>query len=114
MATTTNLTFDLGETWIINHTATSDGSTPLNLTGATVALYIKGSSSAILTPANATAAITNAAAGQSKISVSPAQQTAAGITAGQVGTYVLRVTLQDGTVTDQNVGSFTIKQTAAN
>jgi len=113
MATTTNLTFDLGETWIINHTATSDGTTPLNLTGATVALYVKGAAAAVLTPAQSTTVITNASLGQSTIKVSPAQQTAAGITAGQVCNYVLRITLQDGTVTDQNAGSFTIRQTAA-
>ena len=93
--------------------ATSDGTTPLNLTGATVALYVKGSASAILVPAQSTTTITNAALGQSTIEVSPAQQTAAGITAGQVGNYVLRIALLDGTVTDQNIGSFTIRQTAA-
>jgi hypothetical protein len=112
VATTTNLSFDLGETWIINHTATSDGSTPLNLTNATVALYVKNASAQLIGPSQQTVTITSAASGASTIKVTPAQQTAAGITA-QVASYVIRVTLQDGTVTDQNSGSFTILATAA-
>lgn len=115
MATTANLVFDLGETWIIDLTAyDSDGLTAFDLTGATVGLYVKGASAAILTPTNTTVVLTAPASGKARVTVTPTQQTTAGITAGQVGTYVLRVTLQDGTVTDQNVGSFTIKQTAAN
>ena len=114
MATTANLVFDLGETWIIDLTAyDSDGLTAFDLTGATVALYVKGSSAAILTPANTTVVLTTPASGKARITVTPAQQAAAGITAAQVGNYVLRVTLNTGVVTDQAVGSFTIRATAA-
>lgn len=115
MATTANLVFDLGETWIIDLTAyDSDGLTAFDLTGATVALYVKGSSSAILTPANTTVQLIAPTSGKARITVTPAQQTTAGITAAQVGTYVLRVTLNTGQVTDQAIGSFTIRATAAN
>jgi hypothetical protein len=113
LATVQNLAFDLGETWIIKHTATQDGKSPFNLTNASVALYVKSSAGVVIIgPSQQTTTITDVVNGLSQITVTPAQQTAAGVTA-QVASYLIRVTLQDGTITDQNWGSFTIRSTAA-
>ena len=109
----TNIAVDLGETWVINHTSySSDGVTPLNLTGGTVALYVKGTAGAILTPVQSTVTYPAPTAGQSNIVVTPAQQIAANVTA-QVANYLIRTTLSDGTVSDQNIGVMAINSTAA-
>ncbi len=114
MTITANLTFDLGETWIIDHTScNTDGLTPIDITGGSVGFYVKGTAAAVLTPSQATSTITDGPNGKATIKVTPAQQTAAGVTA-QVASYVIRTTLADGTVTDQNIGTLTIRTTAAN
>lgn len=112
MANAVNLAFDLGETWIIDLDANdTDGVTPLDLTGATVALSVKGASGYVIQAAQTTVTMLNAAGGIARIQCSPAQQTAAGVTA-QNANYVIRVTLSSGIVTDQAYGTFTINATA--
>lgn len=113
MTITSNLTFDLGETWIIDHTScNTDGVTPIDITGGSVNLYVKGTTTAVLIPSQTTSTITDGPNGKATIKVTPAQQTSAGVMA-QVAAYVIRTTLADGTVTDQNIGTLTIRATAA-
>ena len=114
MAAPWNLSFDLGETWIIDHTAyDSDGVTPRDLTGATGVLYVKSQTGAqVLPTAQQSFTLTTPTQGKSRFKVTPAQQIAASISAIS-GTYVLRFTYPDGTVEDQNYGTFTINATAA-
>ena len=114
MANLQNLAFDLGETWIIDHQANdADGTTILDITGGSVQLFVKGAAGAqLLTLGQQTVTLTTPAQGKSTIKVTPAQQTAAAMTA-QAATYVIRVTLADGTVTDQNYGTFTINPNPA-
>lgn len=115
MALTTNLQFDLGESWQIDGTCNdTDGVTPLGLTGATISFYVRrrGDSQLLISPSQVTTSITSAAAGKYRIRMSPAQQQAAGLTP-QAAWYLIRITLNDGTVTDQNDGAFIIRPTAA-
>ena len=113
MALQKNLAFDLGETWIIDHTSYDyDGVTPLDLTGGSVVLYVKGAITALIGAGNQTLTLTSPTLGQSRIVVTPAQQTSAGVTV-QVARYLIRTTLADGTVSDQNYGAFNITATAA-
>jgi hypothetical protein len=107
MAFQQNLAFDKGETWIIYHTAlASDGITPLNLTGASVQIQVTNSGGSVVLAAGvATVSITNATAGQSTITITPAMQSS--FTAGQYN-YTIRVTLASGVVSDQNYGFITV------
>jgi hypothetical protein len=109
MANLQNLAFDLGETWIIDHQSfDADGTTVLDITGGSVQLFIKSAAGAqLLTSGQQTVTLTTPASGKSQIKVTPSQQTTAAISA-QIGTYSIRVTLADGTVSDQNYGTFTI------
>jgi hypothetical protein len=111
MAVQQNLAFDKGETWVINHTAyASDGSTALNLTGATVTIQVTNSSgTTVLAAGVATVVVTSASAGQSTITITPAMQTS--FVQGQYN-YTIRITLASGVVTDQNYGTLTVRLSA--
>ena len=109
MANVVNLAFDLGETWIIDiNVNDSDGLTPYDLTGASIALTVKNSTGYVIQAAQTAVTILSASTGLARIQCTPAQQAAAGVTA-QVASYLIRVTLASGLVTDQAKGVFEIK-----
>ena len=114
MANQQNVSFDLGETWEVDFTACDGNGVALaDITGATVALYLKVGSATLMVPSQSTGVVVNGPKAQAKVTVTPAQQVAANLTA-MVASYVIRLTLVDGvTVSDQLVGSWAINGTAA-
>ena len=107
MAFRQNLSFTLGETWIIDHLAfQSDGVTALPITGATVSIQVKDKTGAIALAAGvATVTITDGPNGKSTLQVDPSMQ---GSFVVGVYRYTIRITLSNGVVTDQSQGSFSV------
>lgn len=112
MALNQNLAFDLGETWIINHTAyNSDGVTPLGITGATVEFQVKNGSSILIPFSATTVTIPIGTDGKSVITVPPSAQ--AGLAPG-VYSFTVRIILAGGIITDQTYGSIAVSGSAFN
>ena len=108
----TNIAFDLGETWVINHTAcAADGVTPRDLTGAAVAFQMRNSGGVLIAPGQTSVSIAAPTSGQSVITIPTSAQ--AGLTPGSYS-YGIRVTLAGGSITDQNSGSLTVNASANN
>ena len=108
----TRLSMVRGDTELLTLTVLlPDGVTPLDLTGATIALSVKNTAGYVIQAAQTTVTILNAAGGIARIQCTPAQQTAASVTA-QVANYTIRVTLASGIVSDQVYGTFVINSTA--
>lgn len=106
MTTRADLTFDLGEDWVISITCNmADGVTVLDLTGAAIALVVGTFAAPVLT---STGSISAPTAGRALFRVSPAQQSSAPIAAG-VYQYTIRATLSDGTLSDQAYGVLKIR-----
>ena len=105
---------DLGADWVISHSAfAADNITPLDLTGATLAMQIVDKNGNIVVPSASVlyTGIAPLSAGKSTLTISAATQQALGI---DVGTYeyTIRATLSNGLVTDLNYGPWAVKKTA--
>lgn len=110
MSNTQNVKFKLGETWTIIGTVRDSDRAEMSLTGATVRLRVAGPSAVKLTVATPSGGtITNAARGQYRFEISPAAQTAAGLTAGTYD-YEVKVEFSDGKASIQNDGRFVVSE----
>lgn len=109
MSATINGEFHLGETWVFQGIVRDHRSVPIDITGAVVRLRISTAKSITVldleTPT--TGAVIDAEAGTYEFTVSPAQQSAAGVTPGAYK-YEVKVTLSGGLTTVQNTGTLTI------
>lgn len=109
MATESNLNFRLGETWVIAITCEDAGGTPLALAGADVRFRLATPAlSLVLDLAVGSGVSLGTGAGMATITVTPAMQVAAGVTA-RLHSYEIRAELADGTVSDQAFGSLNVR-----
>lgn len=107
MAENSTITFDFGEDWIITLTCyEADGTTLLNLTGASAVFCLGAVATPLLNIAGAIA--TPATNGVVDFRILPAQQ--AGL-APRPYPWTARVTLASGVITDQAYGTLTPRET---
>jgi hypothetical protein len=102
-----DLTFDLGEDWVINLTChQADAVTPLDITGATLTMAISG-----VTGFAPSVTVTDGPNGKVTIRATPAQQNAAAALAGGgLFGYTIRATLTNGLVSDQSAGVLRVRK----
>ena len=106
MTTRADLSFDLGEDWIVNITCNlADGLTILDLTSASIEMIVGTFSTPLITAVGTISAPTT---GKAIFHITPAQQTSAAISAGPYQ-YTIRATLSDGTLSDQAYGVLKIR-----
>ena len=108
MSAVVNLSFKLGETWSLDATCRDSLGSVINLTGATIKwrLSLNGAPALDCSLGNGIT-IVSAAGGECLITVTPAMQVAAGLSAAFYQ-HQCRVTLADASVSDQFAGSFAV------
>jgi len=109
MTAIVNSEFSVGETWSMDVTCHDSAGNILNLTGASIkwGLALQGDVKLDLSLDNGITLV-NAAGGECLITVTPEMQSAAGIALGFYQ-HQLRVTLADGSVSDQFTGTLKAK-----
>lgn len=106
MATKKNIQFHVAETWIMPFGLHNADNSVLDLTGASVQFRLVLGATVLFDKAIGTGIeITSLANGQGKITITPAEQIAAGIVKGKTYKYELRATTPDF-VTIQCEGEF--------
>jgi hypothetical protein len=111
MTAVSNLAFKLGETWILDATCKDSLGNTINLTGVQAVRFRLTNQAGVVALdigiGTGIALVNGGAAGEILITIPPAIQAAAGI----ISAYYLqqcRVTLADGTVTDQFAGALKV------
>lgn len=101
-----DLEFHLGENWIIQYEVNDGVGNNINLIGGSVewALATLNSAPLITLTVGDGITLTNALEGKCTVSVTPAHQSTAGITAGTTYRYELRVITAAGTISVQGKG----------
>jgi hypothetical protein len=111
MSTHVNLsddTFHVGETLTIDVTCLDADGVPIDLTGASIVFRLASRSARLLDAVvGAGVTITDAAAGECRVIITPSMQSIAGIPPGD-HLYELRVTSSGGAVSIQAEGVFTL------
>jgi len=109
MSAVVNLDYRLGETWAIDAVLKDSLGIPISLAGCTIKwrLSLGGIIQLDLSSGNGISVV-NSVGGECLITVTPAMQSAASL-ASAYCLHQCRVTLLDGSVSDQFAGSFKIR-----
>lgn len=99
MSNYADVTFHLQETWRITGTVRDENKAAMDISGGTVTVKAAG--------VEKIATITSGPSGTYSLDITPAEQRAAEVTAGD-HTYEVKAVLADGTETIQSVGKFTV------
>lgn len=110
MSVQTDLEFHSGENWIVQYECNDGSGNDINLTGAELEWALATLDSTVVMTCTIGDGITLTAPleGSCTLSVTPAHQTTAGITAGTTYRWELRLTTASGTISVQGEGKLAV------